>query len=94
MLLGEPAKVGPASAAGGSSVDDIITSAQNELDALEDFERELGLSASSSSFNAASASDSRTAAGGALAGTAASADDSFEENLDELEKYLQSLGNS
>jgi tensin len=93
MLLGESVKSGPASAAGASSVDDIITSAQNELDALEDFERELGLSGSGSTAasSATGAPDSRSSA---LAGAAASTDDSFEENLDELEKYLQSLGNS
>jgi hypothetical protein len=63
------------------------SAATDELLALEDFERELGL------MGAPATSDSTKEPSGE-AGAAAPESDTFDDNLDELEKYLQSLGDN
>lgn len=59
---------------------------KNELMALEDFERELGLMAPTTTTAPKDPTNDSV--------DPANSVDDFDDNLDELEKYLQSLGNS
>lgn len=66
--------------------------AESELQALENFERELGLIVSPPKAPAAEASSEPKV--NSTVASASNLSPEFEDNLDELEKYLQSLGST